>query len=294
MITGAWISKLASGGTKNRPVFALPIPDDMWNAHILQVSNFLTMCGDARGCADRSQCPGYQPMEILPDKTNDPGCKLDLDSVIPRKPCACEAISLYLSESEEETALPTPTRCLSTYATYFGDPSPLTCQPRDTCVDPYNAGIGAEPKLCSQCAIPPTGRKNFGCDPILKQCACSVPEYTETRCFTNAECQGQTSSCRFLDGENDENSLSSASVPCSTCSGISTCFVNYGTSMGVCACSLHNVQLKKCGQDERGQAVMPGFSNLCLLQPSPSLTISYSGFYDLMSVSYTHLRAHET
>jgi len=287
MITGAWISKLATGGVKNRPVFALPIPDDLWDAHLLQVDSFLSMCGyNTRGCEDRSQCPGYQPMEILPDKTNDPGCKLDLDSIIPRKPCACEAISLYLSESEEETALPTPTRCWSTYATYFGDPSPLTCQPRDTCVDPYNEGIGAEPKLCSQCAIPPTGRKNFGCDPILKQCACSVPEYTETRCFTNAECQGQTSSCRFLDGENDENSLSSASVPCSTCSGISTCFVNYGTSMGVCACSLHDMELKKCGPDERGQAVMPGFSKLCLLQPSPAITVSYTGFYDLMSTSF--------
>jgi hypothetical protein len=123
--------------------------------------------------------------------------------------------------------------------------------------------------VCQECPAPPQSRLRYGCDPILKVCACAVPHYTETRCTTNAECVSADAAsgpaCQLL---STELTLSPSSVPCATCAGLTTCVVAPGAAAGVCACALHDTRLARCPASEHTQAVWPGFEELCFFDAS--------------------------
>ena len=222
------------------------------------------------GCKDKSMCPGY-----LPQHPEYPGCKL---SVIPvpngeHPPCGCDLLSPSKVDVRKIEPLPQPTRCWSTYTTFFGDAAPLSCQPQDTCVDTYNtANDIASTVLCSQCVSLIPGAKKFGCDAITKQCTCSVPEYSHSFCYSNQECyQNTNSNCKFLDSTLQ---LSSSSVPCSVCVGQTVCLKQPSDLFGTCVCTLHDTNMAKCHKEDHTNSVFAGFDNLCLYSSDRMLSLS--------------------
>lgn len=223
---------------------------------------------------------------------------------------SCMSFQNATQEADPSKApLPTPTRCWSTYVTYFGDARPLSCTPFDTCSNPYAKGIFAESDdfsnnlfdldsyqkrdlvQCRECPTPPAGYADFGCDAVLKQCTCQVPEFAPTRCVSNIECMASVgasaseSQCQFLDSE---LALSVGSVPCAACSGVTACYVAPNAVSGVCACALQQQLFAACPETEVGMSVWPAFDKLCLYHVSEAAarSVAYAvSFLDLTATS---------
>lgn len=264
-------------------VLKLVIPHSDYVKHTQEVQDFISLCSDERsavsvgsGCMQPHRCPGFQPPH--PDQDPEfPGCAIkESDSDGPYEysylRCNCDAVfPIRTPEPQENLPLPQPTRCWSTYSAFFGDTTPLSCQSQDTCSTPD----GLDNVLCGDCPRVDAGRRVFGCDPVVKQCKCSVPEYSQTPCFSNAECTKQgAANCRFIDVEAVTDVLSKSSVPCMACSGTTTCFVAPGSEVGVCGCALHNIQIAKCPSTSHTQSIALPFSSLCLLDTSNNLLTS--------------------
>ena len=261
----------------------LVIPHADYAKHTQAVQEFISLCTDERsavsvgsGCMQPHRCPGFQPPH--PDQDPElPGCQIKETNAdeaweYSYMRCNCEAVFPAKTPTPQENqALPQPTRCWSTYSAFFGDTTPLSCQSQDTC----STSDGLNNVLCGDCPRVNAGRRVFGCDPVVKQCKCSVPDYSETSCFSNAECFKEGSAtCRFIDVAAVQDVLSQASVPCQACSGITSCFIAPGREIGVCGCSLHNVRIATCPSTSHTQSVALPFSSLCLLDTSNNLLTS--------------------
>ena len=152
--------------------------------------------------------------------------------------------------------LPIATRCWSTYNTFYGDSSMLSCRNTDTC---YKSLTDTTLVKCNTCAEPSEDYKIFGCSDITKTCTCNLPTFREQECITNEECLDSDAVCRFVDSELEP---SIGFTRCDACQTRRVCLLTSGRSTGYCACGLTNIEFARCTQ--RGAAVIPGYNKLCI------------------------------
>ena len=183
------------------------------------------------------------------------------------------------TRSTYKNTLPMPTRCWSTYNTFYGDSSMLSCRASDTC---YKSITDTTLVKCSMCEAPFQDYEMFGCSQVTQTCTCNLPTFSEQECISNEECFGSDSVCRFLDGELEP---SVGFTRCETCQTKRFCMLTSGRSTGYCACGLLNVEFARCAQ--RGEAVIPGYNQLCIYTQDYNYlkTTEYIfSFYTTMSV----------
>ena len=188
-------------------------------------------------------------------------------------------------EDEEEPlagTLPSPTRCWSSYTTFFGDTRSLACTKADTCqrslTDPTLEVCGACPGVDSS-----TGFEQFGCSPVTKMCTCGVSRAVADTCRTNADCLAVASdaapaaTCGFLDSELRVRPTA-AVLPCPACLSQPVCIVGgSGTSeLGRCGCALSPTPFARCARADSGTALYPKIDALCLYAPGAADESSFS------------------
>lgn len=162
-----------------------------------------------------------------------------------------------------------PTRCWSTYTTFFGDTQSLSCSPADTCA--RTMGSTSDPVMCGACPL--TDVQKFACAPETKLCTCSVASVTESRCLSNEECRAPGRNCRYL---NSALEPAAGSIACSSCQTPTVCMLQPGESTGTCACPLRHMEFARCRPDQLGQDVFPAFGELCLFSGTPGTAMTYS------------------
>jgi len=167
----------------------------------------------------------------------------------------CDFDELFEEEVRDGT-LPTATRCFSTYGTFFGDTTPLSCTAADTCV---RSLVDRSLVVCGSCdTLPVTTR--FACSPITKTCQCNVPKRETSLCSANEDCYTDAS-CSWI---SDDYDASFGSIPCSLCTDSKMCFMQAGHASGYCACSLHPVVFATCTAAQVGQTPMLPYDSMCL------------------------------
>jgi len=164
----------------------------------------------------------------------------------------------YKCNAAEQGRLPLPTRCWSSYLTFFGDSDTLGCTGADTCRKNL---LGNEHTVCALCQASPN-YKAFGCSATTQTCTCNVPNYVQTPCLSNDECvQNQEATCRFLDWD---YMPSQGTTECSACQTERVCYLDVNTDQRFCACGLQNtLKMARCNAVDRGRAIMPASSDLC-------------------------------
>lgn len=161
-----------------------------------------------------------------------------------------------------------PTRCWSTYVTFFGDTKQLSCTAADTC---RKSLTSTDLVVCGTCNAVADTRRDYGCSPITKYCTCDVPKLQRTSCLTNLECADQSSNCRFVD---EEITLSTGYVSCQSCQSRPMCLFQddngQHSTVGVCVCPLFDTAFSECSalQWRTGQPQMAEFARPCLYMPS--------------------------
>jgi len=167
----------------------------------------------------------------------------------------CDFDELFEEEVREGT-LPSTTRCFSTYGTFFGDTTPLSCTAADTCV---RSLVDRTLVVCGSCdTLPATTR--FACSPITKTCQCNVPIRETTLCSANEDCYADAS-CAWV---SDDYDATFGSVPCAVCTDSKMCFMQAGHASGYCACSLHPVVFATCTAAQVGHTPMLPYDSMCL------------------------------
>jgi hypothetical protein len=174
----------------------------------------------------------------------------------------CVLEPVFGGEDTDFGALPMPTRCWTSYLTFFGDNQQLSCSKADTC-KLSRVASSSERRVCGAC--PAQSNDNvleFACDYISGICTCGVPELSSTSCFTNNDCMtDEDATCRLI---NDDLEISAASVQCAQCQYQQMC---YETSEGgVCACGARQRKLHTCSSTEHSdqQALVLRLNDLCL------------------------------
>jgi hypothetical protein len=177
----------------------------------------------------------------------------------------CEPGDADNSTLPEDVALAVPTRCWSTYLTFFGDHQQLSCTAADTC---RKSRMQSARTMCGGCPTPLSETLAFGCDEVTKLCTCGIKIHSETLCSANEDCELEDSSCQLLDAD---LLLSTGDIPCSSCSSARVCFHGSSAETGRCACSAgFQDRLQRCSRDQgRGAWVNPGYflldsNSLCL------------------------------
>lgn len=161
-----------------------------------------------------------------------------------------------------------PTRCWSTYVTFFGDTKQLSCTAADTC---RKSLVSTDLVMCGTCNALDSTQIDFGCSPVTKYCTCAVPKLQHTPCLSNLECATESATCRFVD---DEMSLSIGYVSCQTCQSIPMCLFQdeqgVQSSVGVCVCPLSDTTFSECSvlQWGTGKPQMAEFGHPCLYMPT--------------------------
>lgn len=165
----------------------------------------------------------------------------------------------YQCSSTRSGQLPVPSRCWSSYLTFFGDSDSLGCTAADTCRRGY---FGSNNAVCAQCKASTDNFRAYGCDATTQMCMCNVPNYVQTDCLTNEECQlNQEASCKFLDWD---NMPSQGFTSCSACQTERVCYLDVNTDQRFCACGLQNdLKLARCSATDRNIAIIPKSSELC-------------------------------
>lgn len=181
----------------------------------------------------------------------------------------CDALQTPQTDNRPST-LTYPTRCWSTYATFFGDTQSLSCSPADTCSP--TLGQTSDPVMCAACPAVPAVQK-FACAPETKLCTCSVAAITQSMCLSNEECAGADSNCRYLNGLLEP---AAGSVKCSTCQTQQVCMLQPGQSTGFCACTLRHMGFARCRADQLGMDVFPEFGTMCLFSNALGTSSTYS------------------
>lgn len=168
-------------------------------------------------------------------------------------------------ENPAQGTLPMPTRCWSSYLTFFGDNQQLSCSAADTCKSSRISSL-AERVVCGAC--PAQSNENilpFACDALTGMCTCGVPELGSTACFSNEDCllPGSEATCRLI---NDDLQTSLASVPCDDCQYQRVCLHTAQEEMGVCACGARQRHFHVCSVEEfrAARPLSLRLNNLCL------------------------------
>lgn len=186
----------------------------------------------------------------------------------------CELESASETDGAEAGTLPMPTRCWSTYISFFGDNQQLSCTRADTC----KAGsLESERVVCGAC--PPQSNpsiRDFACDYITSICTCGVPEFSSTSCLVNEDCMHSDSEASCLLVNNDLQT-SRYSVPCDQCQSQRLCLHSSLGDVGVCACGAQERNFQLCSAAEASEQSSPSLmlSNLCLYTPTADGAPSY-------------------
>jgi hypothetical protein len=186
----------------------------------------------------------------------------------------CVLSAAVAANAEARGVLPMPTRCWSTYITFFGDNQQLSCTAADTC---KLSSLSSERIVCGACPEQSNPSiQQFSCDYVTSICTCAVPELRSSSCLVNEDCMPSDSetSCMLI---NDDLQLSRSAVACTQCEFQSMCFHSEVGDTGVCACGRRQRLFQLCSpQDAQKQnAFSLMLNNLCIYSPSNTL------FYEL-------------
>ena len=156
-----------------------------------------------------------------------------------------------------------PTRCWSSYLTFFGDNQQLQCTAADTC---RASRVSSELIVCGNCpTMASVNILDYGCDSLTKLCTCAIPILGTTYCSSNEDClyANAETTCRFI---KDDLSLSVTSVRCDECQFQRMCLHDVYTGLGTCACGFKQRQFQACTpQDVAMQnPISLVLENLCL------------------------------
>ena len=101
-----------------------------------------------------------------------------------QKDFSCTDDMIDMPATEPTGALPMPTRCWSTYLTFFGDNQQLQCTAADTCRAQGAFGLSAsEYIVCGRCPkLNSNNLRDYGCDALTKICSCAVPILHTSHC----------------------------------------------------------------------------------------------------------------
>jgi hypothetical protein len=142
------------------------------------------------------------------------------------KPQDCDR-SYTRTPAELWDTLPVATRCWTTYNTYYGDSSQLSC----TAADTYRRGpTDFVLQMCGACASLDDNMP-FGCYNVTKTCTCNLPLLTEQGCSANEECTTLDATCHFIDRELQP---SIGFTKCASCQTKRVCLVTPVRSEGFC------------------------------------------------------------
>ena len=184
----------------------------------------------------------------------------------------CEKDGVDEDSTDPIGVLPVATKCWSTYTTFFGDNSMLSCTAADTC---HSGVTNTRLITCGVCPEPQTSFRKFGCFDVTKICTCSVPVLTLQYCTANEDCLTADSSCRYLDSELEP---SIGFTPCTSCQSSRLCYMQPGMSMGYCACGLFQIKFARCS--DHAKNVNPGYDDMCIFTSDSnflqSVTFSFS------------------
>ena len=170
------------------------------------------------------------------------------------KPQDCDRLDRR-TPAELRDTLPVATRCWSTYNTFYGDSSQLSCTAADTCRrGPTDFGL----QMCGACSSYDDNMP-FGCYDVTKTCTCNLPRLTEQGCSSNEECTALDATCRFIDREFQP---SIGFTKCASCQTKRVCLVTPGRSDGFCACGLVDIELQRCVVQTK--PAMPAYDKLCV------------------------------
>ena len=168
--------------------------------------------------------------------------------------------------------LPVATKCWSTYTTFFGDNSMLSCTAADTC---HRGVTDTSLIVCGACPEPQTSFRKFGCFEITKICTCGVSVLSLQYCTANEDCSTEESSCKYLDSELEP---STGLTQCTSCQSSRLCYMQPGMTLGYCACGLFQVKFARCL--DHAKNVNPGYDNMCVFTSDPnfmrSVTFTFS------------------
>lgn len=178
----------------------------------------------------------------------------------------CEEDGVDEDSTDPIGVLPVATKCWSTYTTFFGDNSMLSCTAADTC---HSGVTDTRLVTCGICPEPQTSFRQFGCFDITKICTCSVPVLSLQYCTANEDCSTTESSCKYLDSELEP---SMGFTPCSSCQSSRLCYMQPGMSMGYCACGLFQIKFARCS--DHAKNVNPGYDDMCIFTSDPNFLAS--------------------
>jgi len=191
----------------------------------------------------------------------------------------CPELAFDSVSSQFSATLPVPTRCWSSYTTFFGDTAGLSCTTADTCVSSH-LDINSL-KVCGTCAdTGNTAIQQFGCDPLLKMCMCGVVKHERTYCQSNAECRNPSTTCAYIDRDLE---VSFSNVDCSACQTNRVCYFNsQEDEVGFCACPLFKTEFSRCRAQDQGLVLSPNPDAFCLLQTDAKFasSVQYSTSFD--------------
>lgn len=178
------------------------------------------------------------------------------------------------ANAEARGVLPMPTRCWSSYVTFFGDNQQLSCSVADTC---KLSSLSSERIMCGACPVQSNPSiQDFACDYVTSICTCAVPQLRSSSCLVNEDCMlgDSESSCMLI---NDNLELSRSAVACSECQFQSMCFHTDTSDSGVCACGRRQRVFQLCTAEDtlKRNSLSLMLHNLCIYSQSSA------SFYDL-------------
>ena len=188
-----------------------------------------------------------------------------------QKEFSCTDDSSGIPAAERTGALPMPTRCWSTYLTFFGDNQQLQCTAADTCRAQGALGLSAsEYIVCGRCPkLDNNNIRDYGCDALTKLCSCAVPILHTSHCSSNEDCliADAETSCKLI---KNDLTLSKTTILCDECQYQRTCLHDVVTGLGTCACGFQRTPFQTCtAADVTSQnAITLMYNNLCLYSMS--------------------------
>ena len=156
----------------------------------------------------------------------------------------CVLPSILSQDSSNLGTLPMPTRCWSSYVTYFGDNQQLSCTAADTC---KSSSLSSTNVMCGACPAQINPNiQDYACDYVTSICTCAIPHLRSSECFVNEDCQhDDETSCMLI---NDNLQLSRSAILCSQCMFESMCYHSVLGDNGVCACGTRQRSFQMCSQ----------------------------------------------
>jgi hypothetical protein len=186
----------------------------------------------------------------------------------------CSVDTEQVPDGDAAGTLPMPTRCWSTYVSFFGDNQQLSCTRADTC---KADALSSERVVCGSCpALENPSVRDFACDYTTRICTCGVPQLTATSCLVNEDCMHRESeaSCLLI---NNDLQTSRSSVACDQCQSQRMCFHNSLGDVGVCACGAQQRNFQLCSPEEasRQSTLSLMLDGLCLYTPTARAALSF-------------------